>query len=41
MSDSESVSTSDSESVSNSVFKNLGVFIFLTLYLHSSKWTCE
>ena len=33
----ESKSESDSESYFNSVFMNLGVCVFFTLYLHSSK----
>ena len=34
---SESKSESDSESDFNSVFLNLGICVFFTLYLHSSK----
>ena len=40
VSDFDSASKSGSEFDSSSVFMNLEIFIFLTLYLHSSKWTC-
>ena len=39
--DSASESGSESESDFSSVFMNLGICIFYTLYLHSSKLTCN
>ena len=37
VSDFNTTSESESKSVSNSVFMNLDIYIFFTLYLHSSK----